>query len=149
MLLQRHKTQHLLYICLMDMRETRKTSAKFETGYHSYFWVRKILRFKKTQINLHILNYLKTYIYFSFYTVLYYCWGWLIEERVDEFVIEKYIEISKGTSIISIMYKFMLIRILNLLVLQYNRIDRQHVHIYICRRWKNTGTFPSELWEDP
>ena len=30
-----------------------------------------------------------------------FCRGWLIEERVDEFVIEKYIEINKG---ISIMY---------------------------------------------
>ena len=25
------------------------------------------------------------------------CWRWPIEERVDEFVIEKYIEISAGT----------------------------------------------------
>ena len=36
---------------------------------------------------------------------------------MDEFVIEKYIEILKG---ISIMYKFMLIQILNLLVLLNN-----------------------------
>ena len=28
------------------------------------------------------------------------CWGWLIEERVDEFVIEKYIEISIGIGIV-------------------------------------------------
>ena len=38
---------------------------------------------------------------------------------MNEFVIEKYIEIIKG---ISIMYKFMLIQILTLLVLQYNGI---------------------------
>ena len=37
------------------------------------------------------------------------CWGWLIEERVDDFVIEKYIEIG------------MLIQMLALTVLQYNR----------------------------
>ena len=36
---------------------------------------------------------------------------------MDEFVIEKYIEIIKG---ISIMYKFMLIQIFTLLVLLYN-----------------------------
>ena len=42
----------------------------------------------------------------------------MIEERVSEFVIEKYIEINKGISI-SIMYKLMLIQILTLLVLQY------------------------------
>ena len=28
------------------------------------------------------------------------CWSWLIEKRVDEFVIEKYIEISIGISIV-------------------------------------------------
>ena len=42
----------------------------------------------------------------------------MIEERVSEFVIEKYIKINKGISI-SIMYKLMLIQILTLLVLQY------------------------------
>ena len=31
------------------------------------------------------------------------CWGWLIEERVDEFVVEKYFEMNKGIRI-SIMY---------------------------------------------
>ena len=36
---------------------------------------------------------------------------------MDEFVIEKYIEIIKG---ISIIYKFMLIQIFTLLVLLYN-----------------------------
>ena len=49
----------------------------------------------------------------------HHCWGWLIEERVDIFVIEKYIEINKG---IGIMYKFLLIQTLTLLVLQYNGI---------------------------
>ena len=39
---------------------------------------------------------------------------------MNEFVIEKYIEIIKG---ISIMYKFMLIQILTLLVLQYNGMN--------------------------
>ena len=39
---------------------------------------------------------------------------------MNEFVIEKYIEINKGISI-SRMYKFMLMEILALLVLQYNR----------------------------
>ena len=38
---------------------------------------------------------------------------------MDEFVIEKYIEINKG---IGIMYKFLLIQTLTLLVLQYNGI---------------------------
>ena len=38
---------------------------------------------------------------------------------MDEFVIEKYIEINKA---INIMYKFMLIEISTLLVLQYNGI---------------------------
>ena len=38
---------------------------------------------------------------------------------MDEFVIEKYIEIIKGTSI-NIMYEFMLIQILTLLVLLDN-----------------------------
>ena len=53
---------------------------------------------------------------------------------MDEFVIEKYIEINKGISIsISIMYKFMLIQILILLVLQYDRIDREHVRIFIAK----------------
>ena len=41
----------------------------------------------------------------------------MIEEPVDEFVIEKYIEINKA---INIVYKFMLIEIFTLLVLQYN-----------------------------
>ena len=48
------------------------------------------------------------------------CWGWLIEKRVDEFVIEKYIEINKD---INIMYKF------------YDTIrkdDMEHVHIFIA-----------------
>ena len=31
------------------------------------------------------------------------------------------------------MYKFMLIQILTLIVLQYNRIDREHVHIFIAK----------------
>ena len=53
---------------------------------------------------------------------------------MDEFVIEKYIEINKGISIsISIMYKFMLIQILILLVLQYDSIDREHVDIFIAK----------------
>ena len=55
---------------------------------------------------------------YSFNT--WYCSGLLIEEWVNEFVIEKYIEIIKG---ISIMYKFMLIQILTLLVLQYNGMN--------------------------
>ena len=42
-------------------------------------------------------------------------WGWLIDEQVDEFVIEKYIEIFKG-----IVYKYILILILDLLVLLDN-----------------------------
>ena len=29
---------------------------------------------------------------------IYYCWGYLIEERVDEFIIETYIEASIGIS---------------------------------------------------
>ena len=49
---------------------------------------------------------------------------------MDEFIKEKYIKINKG---ISIMYKFMLIQILTLLVLQYNRIDREHVHILVAK----------------
>ena len=52
-----------------------------------------------------------------------YCWRWLIEERVDEFVIEKYIEINKGISI----------QILALIMLQYNRSDIEHVHIFIAK----------------
>ena len=39
------------------------------------------------------------------YCVLYLsprCWGWLIEELVDEFIIEKYIEISIGIQILAI-----------------------------------------------
>ena len=50
----------------------------------------------------------------KFVVIIIICWGWdwLIEERVHEFLIEKYMEI-----IISIMYKFMLIQILTLLVL--------------------------------
>ena len=51
---------------------------------------------------------------------------------MDEFIIEKYIEINKDISI-SIMYKFMLIQILTLIVLQYNRIDREHVLIFIAK----------------
>ena len=58
--------------------------------------------------------------------ILYYryvidCWRWcwLIEKPVDEFVIEKYIEIIKGINI-NIMYKFILIQILTLLVLLDN-----------------------------
>lgn len=51
---------------------------------------------------------------------------------MDEFVMEKYIETNKGIST-SIMYKFMLIQILTLLVLQYNRIDREHVHIFMTK----------------
>ena len=43
----------------------------------------------------------------------------IIEERVGEFVIGKYIEINKGI-IVSVMYRFMLIH--TLLVLQYNGI---------------------------
>ena len=56
------------------------------------------------------------------------CWSWLIEKRVDEFVIEKCIEINKDMSI-SISK---LIQILILIVLQYNRSDREHVHIFIA-----------------
>ena len=53
---------------------------------------------------------------------------------MDVFVIKKYIEINKGISInISIMYKFMVVQILTLIVLQYNRIDRDHVHRFIAK----------------
>ena len=51
---------------------------------------------------------------------------------MDEFVIKKYIEINKGIRI-SIMYEFMLFHILGFLVLQYNRIGREHVHIFIAK----------------
>ena len=47
---------------------------------------------------------------------------------MNEFVIEKYIEINKGISI-SRMYKFMLMEILALLVLQYNRILIYNINI--------------------
>ena len=49
---------------------------------------------------------------------------------MDEFVIEKNIEIIKG---ISIMYKFMLIQILALLMLPDKKNDRKHVHIFIAK----------------
>ena len=48
---------------------------------------------------------------------------------MEEFVIEKYIEIIKGISI-SIMYKFMLIHILTLLVLLNNGMIRS-MFIYL------------------
>ena len=57
------------------------------------------------------------------YSKTVYCWSWLLEERVDEFVIEKYIEINKGISI----------QILALIMLQYNRSDIEHVHIFIAK----------------
>ena len=49
---------------------------------------------------------------------------------MDEFVIEKYIEILKG---ISIMYKFMLIQILTLLVLLNNGMIRS-TFIYLQQK---------------
>ena len=51
---------------------------------------------------------------------------------MDEFVIEKYIEINKGINI-SLMYKFILIQIIILIMLQYNRIDRKYVHIFVAK----------------
>ena len=53
-------------------------------------------------------------IKFVVITIICWGWDWLIEEQVHEFLIEKYMEIIRG---ISIMYKFMLIQILTLLVL--------------------------------
>ena len=51
---------------------------------------------------------------------------------MDEFVIEKYIEIIKGISI-NIMYKFMLIQILTLLVLLNNGMIRS-TFIYLQQK---------------
>ena len=48
---------------------------------------------------------------------------------MDEFVIEKYIEIIKGISI-KCKYKFMLIQILTLLGLQYNgKIESTFIYL--------------------
>ena len=52
----------------------------------------------------------------------HHCWGWLIEERVDIFVIEKYIEINKG-----IMYGDL---DPHSTMLQYNRRNYARSYIY-------------------
>ena len=55
----------------------------------------------------------------------------LTDRRTNGWIFNrKYIELNKG---ISIMYKFMLMQILTFITLQYNKIDREHVHIFIAK----------------
>ena len=46
--------------------------------------------------------------------------------------------------------RFAILRILTIWwsrTILFENVER--LYVYICRRWKNTGTFPLELWEDP